>query len=205
MLRVALTGGIATGKSYVLARFAVLGVPTIDADVIAHDVVSSGRPAANEIRAHFGDAVFQANGEVDRPRLAARVFDVPADRVVLESIVHPCVRATIDQWFSALPSDSTSGFAVADVPLLYETGRETAFDQVVVTACAPELQLERLLARDGATASDTRKRMDAQLAIGEKVKRADYVVWTDQSFAETDAQVETVRAALAEVSNWLPG
>ena len=196
VLRVALTGGIATGKSYVLGRFAVLGVPTIDADAIARDVVRAGQPAAAEIQHHFGDDVFQSNGEVDRARLAQRVFDDPGDRTVLESIIHPRVRAAIDEWFSVLPADGTVAFAVADIPLLYETSREAAFDQVVVTACAPERQLERLLARDGATADDARKRMDAQLATAEKVKRADYVVWTDRSFAETDAQVEAVRAAL---------
>ncbi len=195
-LRVALTGGIATGKSYVLGRFAALGVQTIDADTIARDVVQAGQPASDEIRAHFGDGVFHVNGEVDRARLAQRVFDDSAERTVLESIVHPRVRIAIDEWFAGL----SAALAVADIPLLFETGRESAFDRVVVTACAPDRQRERLVARDAAHPSDAQKRMDAQLPTAEKVSRGDYVVWTDGSFAETDAQVETVYAALQDVA-----
>ncbi len=194
-LRVALTGGIATGKSYVLGRFAALGVPTIDADAIAHDVVRAEQPAASEIRAHFGDDVFHSSGEVDRARLARRVFDDAAERAVLESIVHPRVRAAIDERFASI----TAPFAVADIPLLFETGRESAFDRVVVTACAPDRQRERLLARD-ATDAGALKRLAAQLPTADKVARADYVVWTDGTFAETDAQVDAVHAALRELA-----
>ncbi len=196
-----LTGGIATGKSYVLTLFAALGVPTIDADAIARDVVHASQPAASEIRAHFGDDAFQADGEVDRPRLARRVFDNHAERMVLESIVHPRVRAAIDNWFSTIAADGTVAFAVADIPLVFETGHASAFDRVVVTACARDRQLERLLVRNTANADEAQKRMDAQLPTTEKIKQADYVVWTDRSFAETDTQVKAVHAALQALAD----
>ena len=121
---------------------------------------------------------------------------IPPSARVLESIVHPRVRVAIDDWFAGL----SAGLAVADIPLLFETGRESAFDRVVVTACASDRQRERLVARDAAHPGDAQKRMDAQLPTAEKVARGDYVVWTDGSFAETDAQVETVYAALQDVA-----
>lgn len=193
--RVALTGGIATGKSYVLGRFASRNVPTIDADLIAHDVMRAGQPAAEEIRRRFGDDVFDADQEIDRQRLAARVFDDAAERKTLEAIVHPLVREAINQWFKQVEGEDRSPFAIADIPLLFETGRQQGFDRIVVTSCPLGVQLNRLLARS-MTENDARKRIAAQLPTGEKVSGADFTILTDGSFEDTDRKIEAVYTAL---------
>lgn len=191
MLKVALTGGIATGKSYVLARFAALGIPTVDADRLARQLVEPGSPAWGAIRARFGPGVFDADGQLNRRALAAIVFADPAARRDLEAILHPLVYQAIETWFAARAQEGHR-LAIADIPLLYETGRAAAFDAVIVVACPPEEQLARLMARDGLSEAEARQRLAAQWPIGEKVERADFVIRTDGSFEETDRQVREV-------------
>jgi dephospho-CoA kinase len=195
MLRVGLTGGIGTGKSHVARRFAAAGVPLVDADRLAREVVVAGTPALEAIRQRFGPGVIGPDGALDRQALAAIVFADPGARRDLEAIVHPAVRASIDAFFAALPA--TTAFAVADIPLLFETGRRREFDAVVVAACPPEMQVARVMARDGVSEAAVRERMAAQLPIADKVRQADYVIDTSGSFAETDAGVTRVIAALA--------
>lgn len=194
MRRVALTGGIATGKSTVLRRFRHHGLPTIDADLVAREVVQAGRPAAAAIRERFGDTVFAADGTLDRQALAARVFADPAERQALEAIVHPAVYAGIDRWFAGLGEAVPAG--VADIPLLYETGHERDFDLVIVTACEAEAQVARIMRRDGLTEADARRRLAAQWPIEEKVRRAGRVIRTDGTVAETEAQVDRIAGEL---------
>ena len=196
LLRVALTGGIATGKSYVLARLGRRGVPTIDADRLAREVVRPGRPAWTALVERFGSEICRPDREVDRARLGALVFADAAARADLEAIVHPPVREAIADWFEARAAERDVRFAVADIPLLYETGRERTFDCVVVAACRPETQERRVVARDGLTVAAARRRIAAQLPIDRKVARADFVVRTDGTFEETDRQVDAVLAAL---------
>jgi len=187
MRRVALTGGIATGKSTILRRLQHHGVPTIDADVLAREAVAPGTPGAVAIRARFGDALFTPDGALDRQALAAVVFQDPHARRALEQIVHPDVYARIDAWFSGLPPETP--VAVADIPLLFETGREAGWDAVIVAACDPQEQVARIVRRDGLTADEARQRIAAQWPIGEKVRRADHVIWTDRGLA-THEQVD---------------
>ena len=118
----------------------------------------------------------------------------------LEALVHPPVREAIDAWFQRCRSATEATFAVADIPLLFETRRAGAFDRVVVVACKPALQLRRVMARDGLPAADVRRRIAAQLPIAEKVERADAVITTDGSFAETDRQVASLCRTLAAVA-----
>jgi dephospho-CoA kinase len=194
---VALTGGIATGKSYVRERFDQLGVPTSDADTFARAVVAPGTDGLAEIVRAFGPDVLDAQGGLDRRRLASVVFADPDRRKELEAIVHPAVRYATDAWYAHL--EPTVAFAIADIPLLYETGRDRDFAKVIVTACEPAAQLARVMARDRLSEAEARLRIAAQLPIEEKVRRADYVIRTDGSFEETDRQVrqvfETLRAA----------
>jgi dephospho-CoA kinase len=197
-LRVALTGGIATGKSYVRARFEALGVPTSDADTFARAVVAPGTDGLAAVIAAFGPGVLDPAGALDRKKLAALVFADPERRRTLEAIVHPAVRRATEAWYDHL-EDSTP-FAIADIPLLYETGRDRDFQKVIVTACAPGTQLRRVMARDGAAERDAQQRIDAQLPIGEKARRADYVIQTDGTFEETDRQVRAVYDALLAAS-----
>lgn len=189
MVRIALTGGIATGKSYVTRALAARGVPTIDADALAHAALAAGSAGAQAVRRRFGDAVFTADGLVDRRALAAIVFSDPAARQDLESIVHPLVYERIESWFDSLPA---APFAVADIPLLFETGRDEEFDRVIVVACPLDLQVRRVVARDRVPEADARARIAAQWPIDDKVARADYVISTDGTFADTDRQVDAL-------------
>lgn len=194
MLKVALTGGIATGKSYVASRLRLAGVPVVDADVLAREVVDVGTPGLAAIRARFGDQVLHADGTLDRKRLADIVFRDPAARRDLEAITHPAVRAGIEAFFADLPADTP--VAVADIPLLYETGRDRDFDRVIVAACPPEMQIARVMARDHASREDAARRLAAQWPIDEKVRRADYVIWTTGTHEETDEQVSRIVSTL---------
>jgi dephospho-CoA kinase len=193
--RIALTGGIATGKSYVRGVMEKLGVPTIDSDALARQVVQPGTPGFAEVVRDFGASVVRG-GELDRQRLAAIIFSDPQSRRALEAIIHPRVREAIDSWFASL-DPARHGFAVADIPLLFEVEREKDFDAVIVVAVDPETQVQRVISRDGIAEVDARKRLHAQLPIDEKVRRADYVIRTDGSLADTDKQTKRVLDSLA--------
>jgi dephospho-CoA kinase len=195
VLQVALTGGIATGKSYCLKRFGALRVPTIDADHLARLAVAPGSPGLQAVVQRFGAHLVRADGTLDRAALARIVFSDRAARADLEAIVHPDVYRRIREWFAQLPFGTV--IAIADIPLLFETGHEHDFDAVVVAACTPDEQLRRLVARDGLSDADARARLEAQWPIDEKVRRAQYVIRTDGDFAQTDVEIERVYRKLA--------
>jgi dephospho-CoA kinase len=191
MRRVALTGGIATGKSRVRAQFEKLGVPTIDADTLARDAVAVGTPGLAAVIDRFGRDVLTPSGTLDRHKLASIVFMDPAARLDLEAIVHPAVQQATDAWFDSLDPARYS-VAVADIPLLYEVGRDRDFDAVIVTAVDPEIQVRRVIERDGASEVEARQRLAAQLPIADKISRADFVIHTDGTFEQTNEQVRRV-------------
>ena len=190
MIRALLTGGIATGKSHVLQAFARLGVPTIDADTLAHQAIAAGTPGASAVIARFGTGVRLPDGSINRRALGAIVFKDADARRDLESIVHPAVYEAIAHWFSSLPVGTP--YAIADIPLLFETNHQGDADQVVVAACPPEEQLRRLMARDGLSEADARARIAAQLPLESKIERADFVVWTTGTSEETERQVREI-------------
>jgi dephospho-CoA kinase len=197
--RIALTGGIATGKSHVRAMFEQLGVPTVDADALAHSAVAQGTRALDAIVARFGAAVLDAHGGLDRRRLAGIVFSDPAARLDLEQIVHPAVRAATEQFFRGL-DPALHPFAIADIPLLYEVGRDKDFDEVIVVATDAATQERRVVHRDGVSIEEARQRIAAQLPIEEKVRRANHVIRTDGSLDDTHAQVEALWRLLSAPS-----
>jgi dephospho-CoA kinase len=197
MQRVALTGGIATGKSHVLAVFTALGVPTIDADILAREAVAPGTTGFEAVKARFGPSILDPSGALDRRKLGDIVFADAQARRDLEAIIHPAVVAAIDRWFTGLEG-AAAGFAIADIPLLFETGREHQYDIIIVTACELQTQIRRLIARDRVTDTEARQRISAQLPIEEKVRRADYVIRTDGMVAETNAQVHAVYQRLSD-------
>jgi dephospho-CoA kinase len=195
MVRAALTGGIATGKSYCLARFAQCGAAVIDADRLAHDAVAPGTPGLARVVERFGTDVLLPDGSLNRRALGQIVFSDRAARANLEAIIHPEVYQRITEWFANLPSGTR--LAIADIPLLFETGHQHDFDCVIVCACDPAEQLRRMVARDGLSEEAARARLDAQWPIGDKVARADYVISTDGSHEETSRAVMVVYRALA--------
>ena len=191
MLRAALTGGIATGKSYVLEQFRRRGVPCLDADALVHGVEAPGTEATHAIAARFGAGVLAEDGSVDRAKLGPIVFADKIARGDLEAIIHPAVYRAIAAGLRAFELIENPPVAVVDIPLLYETGRASNFDAVIATVCPPEMQLDRL-ARRGMSEADARQRLDAQLPAAEKAARANYVIDTSGTFADTDAQVQRI-------------
>ena len=201
-IRAALTGGIASGKSYVLARIASRNIPTVDADALVHEALAAGSPAVARVAARFGRAVLADDGSIDRKALGQLVFADPRSRTDLESLLHPEVFRRINQWFGALvgapESREAVPFAVADIPLLFETRHEGLFDRVIVTICSPGRQLERMMLRDGLTREEAGRRLHAQWPIEDKARLAHYVIDTNGTFEESDTQVNRVLADLAE-------
>jgi dephospho-CoA kinase len=188
MLRVALTGGIATGKSYVLAVLRRHGVPCLDADELAHGVMSAGTEASRAIAERFGSEVLDAQGAVDRRKLAPLVFADEQARRDLERLVHPAVYRAISAGLRAFELVDAPALAVVDIPLLFETGRAADFDRVIVTVCDPERQRQRLLAR-GLNGIEVEQRLAAQMPALEKASRGDIVIDTNGSFEDTERQV----------------
>ena len=195
MLKVALTGGIATGKSYVLDRFRELGVATLDADQLAHGVMGPGTEAAAAIADRFGADMLDAAGAVDRRKLGPVVFADAGARRDLEAIVHPAVYRAITAGLRGFELVGDTPIAIVDIPLLYETDRQKSFDCVVATVCSEAAQVARLKER-GLTEDAARQRLAAQMPAEEKGARADYMIRTDGSFAETDEGVRRVFEAL---------
>ena len=194
MLKIGLTGGIATGKSHVAERLRQHGIPVLDADVLAHGAMAPGTEGAAAIARRFGPDILNEDGSVNRSQLGRIVFaDVKARRD-LEAIVHPAVHRAIVAGLHAFELLGHS-FAVVDVPLLYETGRAGEYDRIIVTTCSKTLQIDRLIKR-GLSEEAARQRISAQLSTDEKAARADFVIHTDGSFQDTDAQVAAVLLAL---------
>ncbi len=193
--RVALTGGIATGTSHVRARFESLGVPTVDADMLARDAVAPGSAGLAAVVRRFGTEVREADGTLNRKKVGAIVFHDSQARRDLEQIVHPYVREMTERWFASLDAERVP-FAVADIPLLFEGHREADFDAVIVTACEPSTQLNRLMARDGLGQAEAHQRIAAQWPLQEKIAKADYVIRTDGSLDDTNRQVDEIASRL---------
>jgi dephospho-CoA kinase len=194
MRRVALTGGIATGKSTVAATLRSLSVPVVDADALARDAVAAGSDGLGAVVQRFGRGILTADGALDRPGLGRIVFGDVGARRDLERIVHPRVRAAIAAFFAAA---GPAAAAVAEIPLVYESGQVGDFDAVVVVACHPQEQLRRLMARDGLGEAEARARLAAQWPIEDKARLADRVIVSDGSLAETARQAERLAGWLS--------
>jgi dephospho-CoA kinase len=195
MLKVALTGGIATGKSHVLGLCRGHGLACLDADELAHGVTAAGTEATAAIAERFGTDVLAPDGSVDRSKLGPIVFADPSARRHLDAIVHPAVYRAIG---AALRGFELLGYpiVVVDVPLLYESGHEKDFDRVIVTACGSETQRARLKAR-GLSEEAAEQRIAAQWSTEEKAALADFVIRTDGTLEETARRVADVIATLS--------
>ena len=201
MLRVGLTGGIASGKSVVGEMFTALGAHVIQADVIAHQLMQPGQPVYEEVVRHFGRAILNPDGSVNRPKLAEMAFgdssETGASRIQeLNQIVHPAVIKKQEGWMEEVGRQEPHGIAVVEAALILEAGAGKGFDRLVVVTCRPELRVGRW-ARRMKVAPDTAqkeiaRRAAAQLPDEEKVKAAHYVIENSGSLDETQRQVREV-------------
>jgi dephospho-CoA kinase len=197
--RVALTGGIASGKSTVADLFADLGVPVIDTDLIARQVVAPGQPALEEIVARFGPGVLDAEGGLDRRRMRERIFSDPEARRGLEAILHPAIRAEMERQSAA----AGGAYQLLVIPLLAEGGRRDHVDRVLLVDVPEELQLERLAGRDRVTAAQARASLEAQATRAQRLEIADDVISNTGPVDELRSKVAALHSnylALAETA-----
>jgi dephospho-CoA kinase len=183
--RVGLTGGIASGKSTVANLFAALGVPIIDTDLLAREVLAPG-PLLTEVIEHFGPSIVAADGTLDRRALRARVFSDPTERRWLEERTHPAIRALTDARCDAAPGP----YSMVAIPLLVETGGAARFDRVLVVDVDPATQLARLQARDGVTSREAADALAAQVSRADRLAVADDVIHNDSDLSALRDQVE---------------
>lgn len=184
-LRIGLTGGIASGKSTVADMFADLGVPVIDTDLIARDVVAPGRPALQEIREAFGAGVIAEDGTLDRPAMRALVFGDDEARRRLEAILHPRIGAATREQANA----AGGPYQIIVVPLLLESSLRAFVNRVLVVDCEEETQVARLLSRDAESESQARRILAAQASRAERLAIADDVIANEGDLDDTREQV----------------
>ena len=189
MLKVGLTGGIATGKSFVLSALSDLGCEVVDADKLAHKAIEPGNPAYSEIIQQFGEGILLTDRTVDRKKLGAIVFGDEKARKLLNSIVHPRVFELQQHWFDELTRRNPHAIAVVDAALMIETGSHKRYDCLVVVHCAPEIQLDRLMARNNLSRDEALKRIESQMPSRDKLPFADYVIDTSGTMEGTRQQV----------------
>ena len=185
-LLIALTGGIASGKTAVAELFAKLDVPVLDTDQIARDVVAPGAPALGQLVAEFGPEILDARGRLDRARMRERVFGDPQQRLKLEAILHPAIRAELAKRSAAVGGD----YQVHVIPLLVETGRIEAYDRVLVVDCPEGAQIARLMARDGASREQAEGILAAQVNREERLNAAHDVIENTGTLADLERCVQ---------------
>ena len=191
MLAVGLTGGIACGKTVIRRRFDARGAPTLDADRVVHRLFAPGTDVTTDVRERFGAKVLAADRSVDRKALGAVVFRDAAERESLEAIVHPKVFEAVETFFDNA-RDKSADVAVVDAALMYETGSYERYDRIVVAYCPSEVQQQRLMARDGLSGEQARRRIATQMSVEEKRDRADCVIDTSGTMEQTLQQADTV-------------
>ncbi|KAJ8590493.1 CoaE-domain-containing protein [Rhizopogon salebrosus TDB-379] len=201
MLVVGLTGGIATGKSSVSSLFKSQHIPIIDADVLAREVVQPGTKGLAQIVKYFGPEVLFPDGTLDRKKLGAIIFNDETKRKKLNSIIHPAVSRAIF-WNVFRCWLRGEKLCVVDVPLLIEGGMWKWMGKVVVVYCSAEIQLQRLMSRDGSSIEDASARLNSQLPITQKVEYADIVIDNSGSLQDLEQQVHTCVVKLERAAGW---
>jgi len=193
---VGLTGGIASGKSTVARAFAARGVPVVDADQLAREVVAPGTEGLAEIVATFGDDVLLADGALDRKALGARVFHDAGLRQKLNAITHPRIARLSAQRLASV--DVTAPYAIYEAALIVENGLHRAMQALIVVALAPEVQRARMITRDGLSEDEAVRRIEAQAPLAKKLEVADYVIDNSGELTELSRRVDEVHRALLE-------
>jgi dephospho-CoA kinase len=199
MLRVGLTGSIAVGKSFVSDVLAELGCRRLDADQTARAVVEPGSQGLARVVEQFGVSVLKTDGSLDRTKLGAVVFADSDKRTLLNSILHPHIIAQQDEQLREWETADPNGIAVVDAALMIESGGYKRFDKLIVVHCRAEVQLERLMIRDGLTHSEAEQRIAAQMPQEEKLKFADFRIDTSDGYESARGQTVAVYAKLSEL------
>ncbi len=200
-LRIGLTGGIASGKSTVTQRFAELGVPVIDADVSARNVVERGKPGLEQVARRFGPGVLDAHGNLDRPALRALIFNDSGSRQALDAILHPLIRADMEQQAAT----ATGPYLVMSIPLLVEGGRaHDRVDRVLVVDVDEALQLQRVQARDGCSADQARAILASQASREARLAAADDVLRNSGSVADLRQAVDRLHEKFLHLAQTSP-
>jgi dephospho-CoA kinase len=194
MYLIALTGGIASGKSVVAARLASHGAVIVDADVVAREVVEPGTPVLQRIREEFGDAVITPEGALDRAALGTTIFPDPEKRQLLNGIIHPAIRARVLELFEQAAAADPDAIVVYDVPLLAESPQRSRdqFDLVVVVNASKEARLRRLVELRGMSPEEAGHRLNSQASDTERLAIADVVIDANGSLDETLGQVDSL-------------
>ena len=191
---IGITGNIGTGKSTLGRILQDLGYPVIDADDLVHHALSENTAVQATLRQHFGNSVFDAEtSKPSRPALAKRIFQNEADKLFLEELLHPLVREGIKAFFL---ENQAKDLAFALLPLLFESGLESFYDEVWCVASSPDVQVARLKASRGMTDAQIQARLSNQWNLDEKIKRSDRVLWNDGSVEDLKAQVQAVLSVL---------
>lgn len=188
-MNIGLTGGIACGKSIVAAMLADRGAQIIDADLISREVVEPGSLGLEQVLRHFGPDILRPDGSLDRSKLGERIFANPKERAALNEILHPLIIAEIQRRMQLAAAENPDKLVVADVPLLYESGMEELFEEVMVVYAPPPLQTERLMKRNGLTREEAERRIASQMPIEQKAKRADILIRNDGTLEQTKLQL----------------
>lgn len=191
MLKVGLTGGLATGKSHVGAYLEQMGCHLLKADELGHKALLRSGGAFAEVLEQFDGVTLDESGEIDRKALGTVVFDDPRKLAQLNSIIHPVVIRAEEDWFKCVSTVDPEGIAVVEAAILIETGSYKRFDRILLTVCSREQQIERAMKRDGLTRAEVESRLNRQMDIEEKRKYADYIV--DTSGDRSATLIETRR------------
>ena len=200
MLRVGLTGGLASGNSFVGRTLADLGCLLIRNDELGHRVIEPGGEAYPSVVREFGPGILDPQGSIDRRKLAALVFHDPEQLDKLNALVHPPVRARTRQLLDEYAASQPHGIAIVEAAILVETGSYRDYAMLIVAVCGREQQIERALARDGVTREEVLERLSRQMPLEEKVKYADYVIDTSGTKENTRAQVRAVYDSLVTLN-----
>ncbi len=192
MLKVGLTGGIASGKTYVAELLRSLGCEVSDADVVAREIVEPGQPAYQDIVQAFGQEILHPDKTIDRTKLGAIIFSDEQARLQLNAITHPRIHEAQSRWLAEVAERNPEAIAITDASLMIESGGYKRFDKIIVVYCSLEIQLERLMARNNLPCEEAMKRIAAQMPASEKLKYADYSVETSGGYESTDQQVRSL-------------
>jgi dephospho-CoA kinase len=195
MLRVGLTGGIATGKTTVASMLRDCDVPVLNADTIGHELLEPGQEAYDEIVAVFDEDILDADGKVNRAKLGGVIFADAQKRARLNQILHPRILDIVQKWFAALDEPDGPEFAVVEAALIFEARYNQKLDKIIVCWCLPEQQMERLTLR-GLSAEEAQQRIGAQMPLSDKRKLADEAIDCSGSIEETQRQVNQVAEKL---------